>query len=197
MNKYTWIGAAAGVLVGAVVAFPVGLSMGGDSAEKADAPRRALPTEPPTTEPVDEFAANLGDRALKVGETRDGKDVHTTLHEVKYPYPPAEYRRPDDGNVFLGLRIEQCLDSDATDPGQSTYNGEWAAVAKSGDEYGGSGMSWNDWPEPKFPETVGTIPGRCIKGWISLQVPKDTDFTSIIWRPEGTPVAEWIASGDS
>jgi hypothetical protein len=164
----------------------------GDSGDKKAAPDKATTAKPTPTETPDPFAANLGDRALTVGQTRDGQDVHTTLQKVKYPYPPGEFRKPQKGNDFVGLRLEQCVDDDAaTEDGLSTYNGEFAVVTTSGEEYSGSGSSWDDWPAPKFPETVGTVAGRCLKGWIALEVPKGTEFTSVMWRPEGTPVAEW------
>lgn len=196
MNRTVRLVAAGGVLLGAVIAFPIGLTIGGgDEPAKTATARSPIPTESPTVEPADQYEANLGERALQVGETRDGMDVHTTLAEVKYPYPPGEFRQSDEGNVFLGLRIEQCVDDDADGESETTYNSEWSAVTESGEEYGGSGSSWNDWPSPKFPETVGAVPGRCVKGWIALQVPKGTEFTSIMWRPGGDPVAEWLAAG--
>lgn len=162
------------------------------SSERAeDINSSSTPTQPETTASADPYAPNLGALALEVGERRDGRDVHTTLHEIRYPYPPGEFRKPDAGNVFVGLRIEQCLDSDPSEVPQSTYNGEWSVVTESGEEFGGSGSSWTDWPSPKFPELVGAIPGRCLKGWISLQVPKGTTLDSIMFRPGGDPVAEW------
>jgi hypothetical protein len=172
-----------------------GCGGGDDSDDKKADPDKATTAKPTPTETVDPFAANLGDRALSVGQTRDGQDVHTTLQKVKYPYPaePDIYREPKKGNDFVGLRIEQCVDDDATvdESSPSTYNGEFAAVTASGDEYAGSGEYWDDWPAPKFPESKGLVAGRCLKGWLALEVPKGTEFSTVIWRPEGTPVAEW------
>jgi hypothetical protein len=144
------------------------------------------------SETTDPFAPNLDDRALRVGQSRVGQDVTTTLAEVKNPYPPAEYRVPQDGNQFVGLRLEQCVKRDVEGQPESTFNGDWAAITPSGDEYTGNGSSWNDWPSPKFPELVGMIPGRCVKGWLQLEVPKGTQIDRLIYRPGGTPVAEWV-----
>lgn len=175
------------------LAFLLLAGCGGEEPD-SDSDSDASPKKSTTTATVDPFAPNLGDRALQVGETRKGKQVETTLKAVKYPYPPGQYRRPEKGNSFLGLRIEQCLHAGVTDQGDSTYNGEWAAVTESGEEYGGDGLSWNDWPSPKFPEATGLIPGRCLKGWIALQVPKGTKFQTVIWRSDGTPTAEWTVA---
>lgn len=151
-------------------------------------------SESPEPDSAQPFAPNLGDTALRIGETREGSEVHTTLHEIKYPYPPGRYREPEEGYDFVGLRLEQCLSSEAAEPLQSTYDGEWSAVVESGEEYGGTGLSWSDWPEPKFPEIVQAIPGRCLKGWIALQVPRGTEIETLLWRPGGIPVAEWIVN---
>lgn len=165
-----------------------------DGEETSPAPTFSQESTP--TKAADPFAPNLGDRALKVGARRVGDDMVTMLHEVKYPLAPAEYRDPDEGKVFVGLSLEQCAEDDIPDDrlewSMTTYNGEWSAVTPSGEEYAGSGSSWNDWPSPKFPEATSVIPGRCVKGWLEIQVPEGIDIESFIWRPGGQAVAEWI-----
>lgn len=155
--------------------------------------------DPTPSEEDEPYAPNVGDRALTVGDTREGLSALTTLKAVRYPYPPGEYREPEPGNVFLGLELEQCVKADvevdSEYPLYSTYNGEWSAITPDGLEFGGDGSSWNDWPSPKFRESVTMSPGRCLKGWIALQVPKGTKITSLIWRPDGIETAEWIPKG--
>jgi hypothetical protein len=152
--------------------------------------------EPSSTDSADASAPNVGESALTVGDTREGSALRTTLKTVRYPYPPAEYRQAESGNVFLGLELEQCVKADAeVDPDQpfySTYNSEWSAVTPDGFEFGGDGSSWDDWPSPKFHESVTMSPGRCVKGWIAVQVPKGTKIASLIWRPDGVETAEWL-----
>lgn len=162
---------------------------------------QTVPAEPfksesdePEPAQADPFAPNIGDRSLKVGQPRKGRAIRTTLEDVRYPYPQTASRVPDEGNVWLGLRIEQCLadDEEVDTADVTTYNGEWAALTTQGTEYAGSGSSWSDWPSPKFPETVGLIAGRCNSGWLALEVPDGTKISSIMWRPQGQPTAEWI-----
>lgn len=154
------------------------------------------PESSPSEGGDDAYAPNIGERALRVGDTRSGKAVRTTLKSVRYPYPPDYAREPNDGNKFVGLELEQCFakdaDVDPQFPNTTTYNGEWVVLNPRGFEYGGDGSSWNDWPAPKFPESVTMNPGRCYKGWISLQVPKGTRIASVVWRPGGTEIAEWL-----
>lgn len=139
---------------------------------------------------------NLGDDALRVGQPRKGSLITTTLREVRIPMPPAEYREPAAGKVYLGLKLKQCLSKDASAASEeeiySSYTGEFAAVTPGGDEYAGGNSSWNDWPEPKFPETVTLVPGRCVQGWMAFEVPAKIKIASILWRPGGTTVAEWL-----
>lgn len=139
-----------------------------------------------------------GALGLELGDTQDGSLFDTTLLEVKFPYPPADSRTPDDPkNVWLGLLVEQCMDkgvkADPDDDTQlTTGNSDWAAIVTDGYEYAGTGSSWSDWPSPKFPETERMIPGRCSKGWIALEVPKTAKIKAIQYRPWDESVSEWV-----
>ena len=82
---------------------------------------------------------------------------------------------PDNkGDVFLGLRIHPCALKSYTEAEfgefDSSYNGEWYAASPDGTHVAGNGSSWNEWPRPKFPETVTMNAGDCLKGWISMEV---------------------------
>lgn len=153
-----------------------------------------LTPEPDPTPTVTPFAPNVGDRALRVGQRRQGRDFVTTLQEIRYPYPPAEYRDPKDGDVFVGLRVKQCYrkTSKPVDDAYSTYNGEWYVATPSGDQYPGNGESWSDWPSPKFPENVTLNPGDCLHGWLDVEVPEGIRIKKIVWRSEGETTAEWL-----
>lgn len=161
----------------------------------------AIEPEPEATasESEDPYAPNVGERALRIGDSRVGRDVKTTLKSLKYPYPTAYAREPEAGNDFVGLELQQCFNEDAEVdpdyPSTTTYNTEWVLLTPDGSEYGGDGSSWSDWPSPKFPESVTMNPGRCYKGWVSLQAPKGTKIASVVWRPKGVETAEWLPKG--
>jgi hypothetical protein len=177
--------------IAAVVVLMVAGCGGGGGGERDQPEPKGSPSAE-ASETADPFAYNVGDLALKVGETRKGSEVTTTLEKVEHPYPPGEYREPEAGNEFVGLRLKQCIIDKPSEATESTYNGDWSAVTPDGEEYSGNGSSWDDWPSPKFPELVEMIPGRCLKGWIALEVPEGTKFDRLIYRPGGTPVAEWL-----
>lgn len=156
-----------------------------------------LSPEPP--ESADPYAPNIGETSLTLGQSRNGQAVDTTLHEVRFPMPPDVYREASPGNEWFGLRLTQCLDDDADAATAaetfSTHNGDFSVVTPRGNEYSGDGSSWTDWPTPKFPETKTLIPGRCIKGWLALEVPVGLKVQSIVWRPGGHTTAEWMPKG--
>lgn len=154
-------------------------------------PGSSASESPTPTESDDPFAPNVGDRALKVGQARVGQSFATTLRQVKV-LPSDPMRVPGDGNVFLGLNIQECLTADPGSEVLTTDNSEFAAVTPSGNEYAGDGSYWNDWPAPKFPETKSMIQGRCNQGWLAIEIPKGTKVSSILWRPGGTATAEWL-----
>ena len=83
----------------------------------------------------------------------------------------------------------------SADPGQgvtySTNSGEWYVVSPNGGQVPG-GSGWNDWPAPKFPENVTLNPGDCLVGWITIEVPVGMKVEKIVYRPQGTTVAEWL-----
>lgn len=170
--------------------------------EPANTPTTTLEATPEATADASPTPVppNVGDSALRLGDTRQGLFASVTLQEIKFPLPPMdEFRTPtNEGDVFLGLRIKQCL-SDSYDPAQyggeafySTFNGDWYASSPSGEQVSGNGSSWDDWPRPKFPESVTMNPGDCLKGWIATEVPRNFKIEKMIWRPGGETVAEWL-----
>lgn len=156
-------------------------------------------SETPEASPTGGTEPNVGDQALRLGQTRQGRSFATTLHEIRFPYPTDNsYRVENKDNVLLGLRLTQCMSQDAEpvdeygQPFYSTYTGDWAAVAPDGNQAAGGGSSWSDWPQPKFPENVTLNPGDCLKGWLVFEVPKSLKIEKVVWRPGGVTTAEWL-----
>jgi hypothetical protein len=166
-----------------------------DASEASEPAASTLTAEPTKeSEPAQPAEPNVGEKALRVGDTREGTGFRTTLLEIKYPYPPGQYREPQPGKQFLGLRLKQCMRTEAEPSGEdySTSGSDWYAATPNGEQYSGDGSSWNDWPSPKFPESVTLNPGDCLTGWIANEVPIGTKIVKIIWRPGGETTAEWL-----
>jgi hypothetical protein len=157
------------------------------------APGLIEPSAEQPSEASSKFAPNVGDTALVIGETRRGMDYTTKLATYRYPYPPKLYREPKRRYEYFGIKLRQCMrpSATATEEAYSTYNGEWYIEDDKGGQFTSS-MSYNDWPVPKFPETVTMTPGDCLKGWITVEVPRGTKVQKIIYRPAGETLAEWL-----
>jgi hypothetical protein len=147
----------------------------------------------PTPTPAARTDPNVGDRALRIGETRQGSDFRTRLVKYRYPYPPVQYREASAHKQYFGLFIRECLrpQSKPTDDSYSTYNGEWYIVSPTGAQVTSS-SSYDDWPQPKFPENVTMAPGDCLIGWLTVEVPIGMKVAKIVYRPGGETVAEWL-----
>lgn len=189
--------------IAAACAATVTLTACGGSPDSDD-PQGAEPTTTITATPDAEddtaatgpnVEANVGDRALRVGEPRRGSGAITTLEEIRFPYPAGQFNTPQPGMKFLGLRLKQCVneDFDAAAEGDviSTFNGEWYAVSPSGEQVTG-GLSDIAWPQPKLPEAVAITPGDCIKGWITIEVPANYKIEKMLWRSGQMSIAEWL-----
>jgi hypothetical protein len=154
------------------------------------------PTQSTTeTGPSAAVEPNVGDRALRIGQTREGSLITTRLIAYRYPYPPGQYNEPTSGNQWFGLRVRQCL-RDSAPPDQGPYmatsHDEWFITAPRGAQFSG-GLSDMHWPTPRFPEYAGMNPGECLIGWMVVEVPTGMKVERIVYRPLGSPaVAEWL-----
>lgn len=193
------------LLVPALVLLPLAACSGGNP---EPAPATVTVTETvfsdpseaatPAEEEAPTFEPNVGDAALKVGQSRVGQEFTMTMLEVRDPYPPPdEFRLSKPSNRFVGLRLSECVvENPTTPPDQllSAYNGEFIAVTPQGNEYPGNGSSYPDFPLPKFPELATISTGSCVKGWIAIELPADVNYDKFVYRPGGQTVAEWLVN---
>lgn len=147
-----------------------------------------VPAESPTADP---FAPNTGARALKVGQSREGQQVVTTVLETKYPYPPAQYRKPEPGVAWFGFRVKTCVRKSVTQQGDTGGGIYWSVVDRDAGNYQGGKGYWVDFPSPGYPSHVSITGGDCVSGWMLIDVPKGTGVKKLVWRPNGQLVAEW------
>lgn len=177
-----------------------GLAVLAGCGESGGSPKAERPSVAPSVSPsptVDPYAPNIGERALAVGQSRVGRDVTTTLHEVRDPYPPQRYLEPGDGMKYVGLRLSTCVrkeaEPDTNGEGSyiTPYNAEFALVDAKGDRYPGSGSNFNGWPTPKFPEARNAVPGECSKGWLVVEAPAKVVPEFIEWTSGQNHLADW------
>ena len=139
---------------------------------------------------------NIGNDALTVGDTREGALINTTLLEVRDPYPPGQYREPDAGQRWVGLRLKTCVHDDAPKAGQgesytSSTESEFAVLNGNGDSYAASGSSWTDWPQPHYATLQTMQPGECVQGWMAIGTPTEVHGVALTWSPGGDHLVDW------
>lgn len=183
---------------------------GGDSTDGPEAsttvtvtadpePSESMSSAPSPTEKLaetDPFAPNVGSRALRVGETREGEEVRTTVYEYKdsMEHPTNPYIEPGAGNRWVGVNAEQCARKSSS-RAASVTGFSFAVADRAGGLYDTEGSSWDDWPPlPQFPFERKLQPGQCARGWMLMQVPARTKLISVQagdFLGSGEVVADW------
>lgn len=156
-------------------------------------------TEPSETETPSETASaspqdpNVGDRALRVGQWREGVSVRTRVAEFFQPAnaPKPSYLTGSDGDGAVA-RVEMCTRAGA-EPTKGDIYDLFMAYDANGGQYTRSGSSWGEWPPlPQLPVEASIAPGKCLSGWVLLSAPKDTKIVSVDMSDgEGGSIAEW------
>lgn len=139
---------------------------------------------------------NVGDRALKIGQWREGTQVRTRVVEFFQPSdaPKPSYLQGDDGDGAVA-RIEMCTREGAK-PTEGDIYGLFMAYDNSGGQYTQSSSTWGEWPPlPQLPDTVSIAPGKCLSGWVLISAPKATKLVTFDMSDgEGGSIAEWKVS---
>lgn len=148
-------------------------------------PPTTLPGTPTSTDP------NVGDRALKVGETRHGTAVEETVLEVQDPYPPNSYATPGPGKRWYGFRVKECQTAASADPIPVAW-GDWAVVDSTDAVYK-AGIAWDEsFPSPQFPSNGYLTLHECLQGWVLVDLPSSVQPTAVVFQPGGQRLAEWV-----
>ncbi len=152
-------------------------------------------TEPPSPDPSAGAPPNVGKNALRVGQTRMGTGIHTTVLEViqRKDAPIPSYLRGESDAEGALVRVKSCVvkGSEVLAPDQ------FAAEDASGGVYSPSSSSWDAWPPlPKYPFTGRKVrAGQCINGWVLILVPNGVAVRKIDLSGGDDIVAEWRVKG--
>ena len=190
------LGGAIGLLVGlAIGAGAMAVIDGEDPATTTAKPTTAAitttaaPSEPEPTVATDSTGAavpNIGDSALKVGETRHGTAIDTTVLKVKDDYRDGSYQAPDGDARWFGVKAKVCVTAKLDEANELWWSNFEAGNAK-GDSFLASSSSWDNFPSPQFPNGTDLQQG-CRQGWLLITVPKNAKVD----RVRMGSVAEWI-----
>jgi hypothetical protein len=157
----------------------------------------ATPSETATPTPSEPTAAaepNVGDRALTVGQWREGTGLRSRVIEVRSADPglrPSYLRGSSDG-VGITLKVRSCSRKSIGKPNLvSAY--DYTAQDAAGGLYEVSGSSWGEWPPlPQYPIEHKLPAGQCVEGWILLTAPAGTAPKVVsLTDGQGGSVADW------
>jgi len=169
---------------------------GGQSGAAAPGPTVVTTTASiaPTPTPSP-FAPNVGDRALKVGQWREGEVVRTLVKsftQTSDASPPSFLVGESEAEGALA-EIKMCVRKTATEPLKGQVYGLFNVYDKSGGQYSQASSSWDEWPpRPQWPNDVNLSPGRCVTGWILFSVPKSVRIAYVANDGDGSAAsAEW------
>jgi hypothetical protein len=188
---------------------------GGDSDAEAGAPTATVTVTETVTadpEPTEDATAsetpsadatptaqepNTGDRALKVGQWREGINVRTRITEFFQPAnaPKPSYLAGDTDGDGAIAKVEMCVRSGG-EPAKGDIYDLFMGYDSSGGQYTQSSSTWGEWPPlPQLPSEVSIAPGKCLSGWVLLSAPKNTRFATVDMNDgEGGSIAEWKVS---
>jgi hypothetical protein len=164
--------------------------------EPTDEPTEdATTSETPTAEATPTAQEpNTGDRALKVGQWREGTNLRTRITEFTQPAsaPKPSYLAGDTDGDGAIANVEMCV-RPGGEPAKGDIYDLFLGYDASGGQYTQSSSTWGEWPPlPQLPSEVNIAPGKCLSGWVLLSAPKNTKFLTVDMSDgEGGSIAEW------
>ena len=167
-----------------------------ETADASEAPSSTpSETETPTADASPtSVEPNVGDRALKVGQWREGTGLRTRVVEFYQPSdgPMPSYLNGSSDAYGAVARVEMCVPKGA-EPAKGDIWDLWFGYDTNGGQYTRSSSSWEVWPPlPQLPAETSISPGKCLSGWVLLSAPRDTKLVTVDLNDgEGGSVAEW------
>ncbi|MFI6299525.1 hypothetical protein ACIBEJ_48580 [Nonomuraea sp. NPDC050790] len=177
---------------GATLAAGVLLAAVGCSAAPAAAPTVNVET-PPAAE-VSTSPSPTESGPSRMGKTQTTKGAESTLavtvQRVRRPFSAVIPGLPErSGFEYAAADIRMCVKAGGTaEVGWSV----WTMTSKD-DLVIESMGAWSDewWNQPLYPNGHQVKVGRCVRGWMPFEVPKDSKLDLVTYAPEGMPALEW------
>lgn len=152
----------------------------------------AGPTGDPTEPSGQGVPAQIGDNALRLGQTRHGADVDTTIFNFE---PAGHYsldRGPDAGEKWMTVLVKTCVHKNAAvDTYTALSDSDFGFVDAAGNSYASSASQWSDIPQPHYPTDQNMRAGECVKGQVLLGLPSNVRPSLITLVSDDDHFADW------
>lgn len=147
------------------------------------------PTASPTGVPP-----NTGANALRLGQTRHGLDVDTTVLAVQQPAEAPSYATPDTPtDHWILVNAKMCVHVDYKGKAFPTDWTDFEGLDGTGGRYMAASSSWDGWPPPpQYPRNSAISGGECVKGSFLLTAGPQQRIKMVgLTNGEGGYAAQW------
>ncbi|MGV9535056.1 DUF4352 domain-containing protein [Streptosporangium sandarakinum] len=159
------------------------------SEQQAAAPEVRLerPTPTPTPTPTPSGPATLGARQ----ETRDDTSAVTVTATRLRPLTLTDSTLGRAGYSYLGVDAKVCVVTHTGTEPITVSPGPWSLSFADDTTVDATFISSGMFNVPMYPQDRIVRPGRCVRGWIPFEVPKDARPAVLLYQPGSGNALEW------
>lgn len=117
-----------------------------DKADKSTGTEKTTASASPT-----QAEANTGGNALKVGETRKGNAISTTLVKVDTDYRENDTVENGPGNVWFGMFVRTCITGDMGGEVLNLFWEDFVPLTATGSAYPNDDGAYGGFPDTQYP----------------------------------------------
>jgi hypothetical protein len=144
--------------------------------------------EPVTSAP----AAPASTAPAGIGAKRESSDDKSKVTVAVYHFRRLTLASPDIGKrgyVYFGADVKLCV-VENTDAPISVSPGPWSVSFADDTSVAALFLSDGWFDLPLYPQDRVVPVGRCVRGWIPFEVPKDSKPKTLLYVPSTSPL-EW------
>lgn len=133
----------------------------------------------------------------KIGALVVHPDGHADTTVLDYRQPVSGGIDANPGMEWSAAEVKVCIRR-ADGKNNTVSQDPWVLLYSDGSQYESAYASGPDFPKPEYPTSGDRIipAGRCVKGWITFEVPKGRRPGLVSYSVEGLPEPiEWAIPG--
>lgn len=182
-------------LAAAVTALALAATLTGCGGEEQPetTPAAAVPTTATAAASTPAPASSPTPAVLAVGDSTTFLDGAVTTTVLAYRQPAGSRGIPDPdraGDTWGAIEVKVC--TKPTSEVISVSTALWVLTYADGAVLEPSGVSYSQLPQPRYPWADHEVrPGRCVRGWITYEVPAKLRPAYVQYQPDGQAATEW------